>query len=74
MIAFNLFGKIFIILGFFLILVGLVLNYSGYSPISDNLPDDNFFKKENFSFYFSIATSMLFSIVLIITFSLFIRR
>ncbi len=56
---FNVFGKIFILLGIFFILIGLIINFSGSIPFLGKLPGDIFIKKEKFSFYFPITTSVL---------------
>jgi len=58
-------GRLLIVLGIFLILFGLFVSIAG------KLPGDIVIKRENFTFYFPLATSLLFSIVLSILFYLF---
>lgn len=58
-------GRLLIVLGILLILFGLFVSIIG------KLPGDIVIKKENFTFYFPIATSLLFSVVLSILFYLF---
>ena len=57
-------GKTFITLGGLLIVVGLVLMLVGKIPAAGRLPGDILIKKENFTFYFPLATSLLLSIIL----------
>ncbi len=59
------FGRILIALGVILIIFGLFVSFVG------RLPGDIVVKKENFTFYFPIATSILLSIILSILFYLF---
>lgn len=72
----NEIGKFLILLGIFVVLMGLLLlvvekvNYFGFG----RLPGDIIIKKKNFVFYFPIATSILLSIVLTLLINLFIRR
>jgi hypothetical protein len=65
------FGKIFIIAGILMILVGLGLTFGDKIPFLGKLPGDISIKKENFSFYFPITTSIVISIILTILFSIF---
>ena len=64
-------GKLFIILGVVLIGIGLVFMFGDKIPYIGRLPGDIFIKKEKFSFYFPITTSILISIILTILFSIF---
>jgi hypothetical protein len=64
-------GKLFVILGVVLILVGLAFMFGDRIPFIGKLPGDIFIKKEKFSFYFPITTSILISIILTILFSIF---
>ncbi len=65
------FGKIFIVTGILMILVGLGLTFGDKIPFLGKLPGDIAIKKENFSFYFPITTSIVISIILTILFSIF---
>jgi hypothetical protein len=65
------FGKMFIILGFLLIIVGIAFMLGDKIPFIGKLPGDIMIKKERFSFYFPITTSIIISIILTILFSLF---
>ncbi len=64
-------GKVIAILGVVLLLVGLFLIFADRIPYIGKLPGDIYVKKENFSFYFPITTSIIISIILTIIFSLF---
>jgi hypothetical protein len=64
-------GKMFIILGIILIIVGIGFLLGDKIPFLGKLPGDIVIKKERFSFYFPITTSIIISIILTILFSLF---
>jgi hypothetical protein len=64
-------GKMLIILGVVLIIVGLGFLFGDKIPFIGKLPGDILIKKERFSFYFPITTSIIISIILTILFSLF---
>lgn len=57
-------GKYLIVAGFVLVSIGTVLVFSGKIPWLGRLPGDILIKKENFTFYFPITTSVLLSVVL----------
>jgi len=57
-------GKLAIIAGIILVVIGLFLSYSGKIPFIGKLPGDIIIKKKNFTFYFPLATSILLSIIL----------
>lgn len=58
------FGKALIFFGAILIGLGLLLTLAGRIPWLGRLPGDICIKKENFTFYFPLATSLLLSIVI----------
>lgn len=67
-------GKSLIFMGFVIIIIGTVLLFSDKLPFNfGKLPGDISFKKENFSFYFPITTSILISVILSLLFYLFSR-
>ena len=57
-------GKFLIILGVILIIVGVIIQFFHGIPFLGKLPGDIHIKRENFSFYFPLATSILISIIL----------
>lgn len=65
-------GKSIIFIGIMIVIIGIILLYSDKLPFNlGKLPGDISYKKENFSFYFPITTSILISIVLSLLFYLF---
>ncbi|MDI7260393.1 MAG: DUF2905 domain-containing protein [Thermodesulfobacteriota bacterium] len=64
-------GKLLILLGVFIILIGLLLMIGDKIPWVGKLPGDIIIKKEKFSFYFPITTCILISIILTLLFALF---
>ncbi len=67
-------GKGLIFIGVVIIIVGMVLLFSDRLPFNlGKLPGDISFKKENFSFYFPLTTSIIVSIILSLLFYLFSR-
>lgn len=67
------FGKLLIVIGLVIVALGLVLTLAGRIPWLGNLPGDIAIRRENFSFYFPITTSILISVVLSLLFWLFRR-
>ncbi|WP_200763862.1 DUF2905 domain-containing protein [Nitrosophilus alvini] len=61
------FGKFLIFAGTVLVIIGLFVSYIG------RLPGDIYIKKENFTFYFPITTSILLSIIISLIFYIFSR-
>ena len=61
-------GKMLILLGVFIILIGLLLMIGDKIPWVGKLPGDIIIKKEKFTFYFPIATCILISIILTLLF------
>lgn len=66
-------GRLLIILGVVLILAGLLLTYGGRIPWLGKLPGDIRIERENISFYFPLASSLLVSLLLSLLFWLFRR-
>ncbi|MEP7146895.1 MAG: DUF2905 domain-containing protein [bacterium] len=64
------FGKILIITGIIIFALGLLLTFSDKIPFLGKLPGDIIIKKENFTFYFPIVTSIIISIILFLIFYL----
>ena len=64
-------GKILIILGVVLVVIGLGFMFADKIPYIGRLPGDIYIKREKFSFYFPLATSIIISIILTILFSIF---
>lgn len=64
-------GKLLVLLGVFIVLVGLLLMAGDKIPWIGKLPGDILIKKEKFTFYFPLTTSILISIILTLLFTLF---
>ncbi|OGS47258.1 MAG: hypothetical protein A2539_01855 [Elusimicrobia bacterium RIFOXYD2_FULL_34_15] len=59
----NLFGRVLIISGVILFLIGIMLVFHVKIPYIGKLPGDIYIKKENFTFYFPLMSSIIFSIL-----------
>lgn len=57
-------GRLLIITGLVLAAIGLIISLGPRIPWLGKLPGDIHIKRENFSFYFPIATSVLISLLL----------
>jgi len=64
-------GKLLVILGILLVVIGLAFMFGDKIPYIGKLPGDIYVKKERFAFYFPITTSIIISIILTILFSIF---
>ncbi len=74
MFGFEGLAKLLILFGVVLVLLGGLLLVVGKIPYIGRLPGDFYIERENFTFYFPLATSILISILLTFLFSLFGRR
>ncbi|WP_287568393.1 DUF2905 domain-containing protein [Thermodesulfobacterium sp.] len=68
------FGKFLVLLGFCLILLGIFISILPKIPYIGKLPGDIYIKKDNFTFYFPLATCILISILLTIILNLLFRK
>jgi len=57
-------GKSLIIIGLVIVAVGVILSMVGKVSWIGKLPGDIYIKRENFTFYFPLATSIIISIIL----------
>jgi hypothetical protein len=64
-------GKILIVIGIILTVVGLAFLFADKIPFPGKLPGDIYIKKERLTFYFPITTSIIISIILTIIFWIF---
>jgi membrane protein implicated in regulation of membrane protease activity len=67
-------GKLLIIVGGFIVVVGLVLVLGMRIPFLGRLPGDISVNRGNVHFYFPIVTCLLLSLVLTLLLNLFFRR
>ncbi len=71
--GFGGFGKLLIIFGALLIVIGIFI-YFGEKVGFGKLPGDIYYKKGNFSFYFPIVSSIVISIILTVILNIFFRK
>lgn len=67
-------GKMLILFGVVLALLGGLLLVAGKIPFLGRLPGDIVIRRENWSLYFPLTTSILISILLTLLLSFFSRR
>lgn len=66
-------GKSLVIIGLLIAAVGVLISLSPRIPWLGRLPGDIFIKREQFSFYMPLASSLLISLLLSLLFWLFRR-
>lgn len=57
-------GKSLIVIGLIIAAVGVIFVFSGKIPWLGRLPGDIYVKRQNFAFYFPLATCILISVIL----------
>jgi hypothetical protein len=57
-------GKVLVVFGLLVIVIGVVLMFSDKIPFLGRLPGDINVKRENFELHFPISTSIVISVVL----------
>ena len=57
-------GKSLIILGIIIIAIGIFITFAGKIPWLGRLPGDIHIKRDNFTFYFPLATCILLSVLI----------
>lgn len=69
-------AKGFIVLGLVLLAIGLILSFAGHWSFLKlgRLPGDLVFKRDTFTLYLPLATSIVLSILLTLVLSFFFRR
>ena len=66
-------GKIFILFGLLLMVLGFVLTVGVKIPWLGQLPGDIYIRRESFTFYFPLTTCLLLSLILTLVLYLFRR-
>lgn len=66
-------GKMLILLGIFIIIIGVLLVIGERIPFVGRLPGDIIIKRERFTFYFPIVTCIILSLIITLILSLFKR-
>jgi len=64
-------GKMFLLTGLLLVVVGLLLLFADRIPFIGRLPGDICLHKGNFTFYFPIVTCLILSILITLVLSFF---
>ena len=67
-------GRLLIILGALILIVGLALTFGPRIPFLGRLPGDIAIDRGNVHFYFPIVTSLILSLILTVILNLFFRR
>jgi len=67
-------GKTILILGVFLVILGLLIVIAPKIPFIGKLPGDIHVKRDNFTFYFPITSSILISIIVTILINLLLSK
>lgn len=70
----HMMGKFLILFGAILILIGIIFIFGNKIPYIGKLPGDILYKKDNFSFYFPLATCIILSILLTLILNLLLRK
>jgi len=66
-------GRIPIIIGIIMVVLGLIFAFGGRIPLLGKLPGDILIKKDGFSFYFPVVTLLLLSVVLTLIINFILR-
>ena len=64
-------GKSLIITGLLLIVIGVAIAFGPRIPFIGKLPGDIYIKKDSFTFYFPLASSILISVIITLIMYLF---
>ena len=67
-------GKMLILFGIIMVLIGLLMVFFEKLPMIGKLPGDIYVKRGNFTFYFPLTTCIIISIILSLLLTLFFRR
>jgi len=73
MLGFEGLGRILIIIGVIIVVLGLLLAFGGRIPLLGKLPGDILIKKDGISFYFPIVTVLLLSVILTLIINFVLR-
>lgn len=67
-------GRLLIIAGVFLVVFGLIVTFGSKIPFLGKLPGDILIKRDGFTFYFPIVTSIIVSILLTVILNFFNKK
>lgn len=71
---FSQIGKLLMIVGFVILLLGLLISFFPKFPYLGKLPGDIYLKKDNFTLYMPLGTSIVISLVLTLILNLISKR
>lgn len=66
-------GRVLIVAGAVIIILGLVLAFSGKLPFLGRLPGDILIRRDGFSFYFPVVTFLIISVIVTIIVNVVMR-
>ena len=66
-------GRVLIIVGIIIAVLGLLLVFGARIPLLGKLPGDILIRRDGFSFYFPVVTFLLLSLILTIIVNLILR-
>ena len=66
-------GKIIIIAGVIMVVLGLILAFGSHIPFLGKLPGDILIRKDGISFYFPVVTFLLLSVILTLIINFILR-
>ena len=66
-------GRILIIVGIIIVVLGVLVSFGGRIPFLGKLPGDILIRKDGFSFYFPIVTFLLLSVILTVIVNVILR-
>ena len=69
-----LIGRYLIIVGFLIIIAGVIIMFFTRIPYIGRLPGDIYIRRDKFTFYFPLATSIIVSVILSLIFYLIGRK
>jgi len=67
-------GKLLIVIGAVIVLIGLVMLWGNKIPFLGRLPGDFYYRKGNFGFYFPLTTCIIISLILTLILTLLVRK
>ncbi|MBE0479852.1 MAG: DUF2905 domain-containing protein [Dehalococcoidia bacterium] len=66
-------GRLLILIGFFIIIFGLLLMFWHRLPYAGRLPGDIFLEKDGLTFFFPLVTSLIISVILTVILNIALR-
>lgn len=70
----NEIGRLLLILGVILVVVGAVFMFADKIPFLGRLPGDFLIRKKNFTFFFPLSTCIVLSLLLTLLLNLFFKK